>query len=376
MQKKLLALLLALMMVLPVLTACGAEKQNEATTVANETKAEQPAETTLAENKDQGQPAETKADETKADETKADETKADAQKSDHYPVEITTYDQNRQPVKITYTKAPEKVLAIYQSSVDNMLALGLGDHLLAIGGLDMPVKPEYEAEYKKLKDLEWNIPDKEAVLAMKPDMILSWFSLFSDKMLGDVKFWEERGIHPYIMLNSGAMKPDKMEYEYQDILNLGKIFNVEDKAQKIVDAMKADIAKAQELVKAHGQVSAVVLEIGKEGTYRVYGLDSVGGEIAASVGANLLAKKNGKIGTEELVALNPDVIFTVYYGSGPDAEKAQKAFYDNAALKSMKAIQNKRVVPIVLAEVYSPGVRMADGIKSFIKGLYPDSDIK
>ncbi|MGO1712970.1 MAG: ABC transporter substrate-binding protein, partial [Senegalia sp. (in: firmicutes)] len=39
----------------------------------------------------------------------------------HYPVTITTYNWNKEPVEITFEKAPEKVVAIYQSSIETLL---------------------------------------------------------------------------------------------------------------------------------------------------------------------------------------------------------------------------------------------------------------
>ena len=42
------------------------------------------------------------------------------------------YDGNE--IETTYEKAPEKVLAVYQGSIETMLALGLEDRLVATAG--------------------------------------------------------------------------------------------------------------------------------------------------------------------------------------------------------------------------------------------------
>ncbi|WP_175438481.1 hypothetical protein [Fusibacter sp. 3D3] len=41
--------------------------------------------------------------------------------------------------------------------------------------------------------------------------------------------------------NSGAVVPNSLENEYEDILNRGIIFNVQDKANQIVEDMKTEI---------------------------------------------------------------------------------------------------------------------------------------
>ncbi|GAU80088.1 vitamin B12 ABC transporter B12-binding component BtuF [Fusibacter sp. 3D3] len=64
---------------------------------------------------------------------------------------------------------------------------------------------------------------------------------FAEKNYGDVAFWHERGINTYMQQNSGAVVPNSLENEYEDILNRGIIFNVQDKANQIVEDMKTEI---------------------------------------------------------------------------------------------------------------------------------------
>lgn len=71
---------------------------------------------------------------------------------------------------------------------------------------------------------------KEAAIMLEPDFILAWKSTFSDKSLGDVDYWQENGVNTYMALNSNDISENRtVDNEYQDILTVGKIFNVEDK---------------------------------------------------------------------------------------------------------------------------------------------------
>ncbi|MDO5714557.1 MAG: ABC transporter substrate-binding protein [Tissierellia bacterium] len=293
-------------------------------------------------------------------------------KGDYYPVTITTYNFQGEPVEYTFDKAPEKVVAVYQSSLENLLALGLGDKIICAAGLDVEVKDEWKDELAKVGKVETDSPSKEAVLEMEPDMICSWKSYFGEKKLGDVDFWHDRKIGTYIMLNSGIKQPNALEYEFEDILTLGKIFNKEMEAQEIVDNMKKDIEGAKEFAKDKDKIKTIIMEVEKENQYRNYGGDSIGGNIAQEVGADLVMPKNGSFGQEELVELNPEVIFTVYYGDEITPEEAVKGIVDNPALQSVDAVKNNRVYGMMLSEVYASGVRTADGIQSIVKGLYPE----
>lgn len=289
----------------------------------------------------------------------------------HYPVTVTTYNQAKEPVEVTFKEEPKKVIAVYQNSIETLLALGLEEKIVAASGLDHDVKDEFKDQFEKLNYYE-NVPTKEEVIGLQPDFILSWYSLFNEKNLSDVDFWHERDINTYISRNSGVISPNTLENEYDDILNMGKIFNVEDKAEELVNDMKVEIEKAKEFVKGKEKVKALIIEVEKDGVYRVYGEDSIGGDIASQIGADLVVKENNTIGNEEIIKLNPDVIFSVYYGQEIGNVEAVNSITKNPALSSVSALENNRVHPIMLSEVYSSGIRTLDGIESISKGLYPD----
>lgn len=291
--------------------------------------------------------------------------------SDHYPVTITTYNYNKEPIELTFEKAPEKVIAVYQNSIETLLALGLEDKIVLASGLDHDVKDEYKDAFEVV-EYNKDIPSKEEALGLEPDFILSWYSIFDEKRLGDVTFWNERGVNTFIAQNSGIAETDSLENEYEDILTIGKIFDVEEKAEEIVNQMKEKIEETSKEVADKEKVDAIIVEVGKENTYRVYGENSIGGNIATSVGANLVAKDNGTIGAEDLVSLNPQVIFTVYYGDQIAEEESLKLILDNPKLQSVDAVKEGRVYAIALSEVYASGVRTYDGIVSIINGLYPE----
>ncbi len=288
----------------------------------------------------------------------------------NYPVKITTYNYQKEPIEITFEKAPERVLAVYQNSIETLLALGLEDKIIAASGLDHDVKNEYKNAFADVKYYE-NRPSKEEVIGIGPDFILSWVSLFGEKNLGDVDFWHERDINTYMAQNT-VLKPNTLENEYEDIINLGKIFDVEEKANEIVNNMKKKIEEAKKFSENLPLVETVILEINADNMYRIYGEESIGGNIANVVGADLVARENGQIGAEDLVKLNPEVIFTVYYGDAIVEEASLDAIMNNPALSSISAIKNNRVHPIMLSEVYASGIRTLDGIISISNGLYPE----
>lgn len=89
---------------------------------------------------------------TKKEEAKNTKVESNTEKSDgYYPVTITSHNSKKEEIKVTFKEKPKKVLAVYQDSIETMLALGLEDNMVAAAGLDHKVKDEYKESFKKVK---------------------------------------------------------------------------------------------------------------------------------------------------------------------------------------------------------------------------------
>lgn len=305
--------------------------------------------------------------------------KAEGTENGQYPRTITTYNAAKEPVEITFDKAPERVVAVYQDSVETLIALGLEDRIVAAAGLDEDVKEEYKEGFSRINYLTEFSPDKESVMILEPDLIVSWYSYFGEQKLGDVKEWHERGTNTYMMLNSGATEERDLENEYRDILNLGTIFAVEEKAQSLVNAMKLEIenvvAKTAHL---ETRPRTLLLEVEKDGI-RVYGDHTLGGDMVRQLGGDLVTAPNNHMSYEGLIEQNPDVIFTVYFGSSSsvaDAQAAVESITQDARFKSLQAVQEGRVYAISLGEIYCSGTRTLDGIHTLSTGMYGIGEVE
>ena len=296
-----------------------------------------------------------------------------------YPVTIQTYTYAKEPVEVTFDKIPERVIVAYQNNIEIMLKLGLADRIVCAFGLDEPIEGELKEAFDTIPYQDTR-PSKEEAIALDPDLIIGWRSLYADDRIGSVEFWLERGTNTYMALDSGGnltQNPEGqvIENEMQDILNIGAIFGKTEEAQAIVDEMYAEIAKVQNYMQeqAIDPIGIAILE--DEGdSYRVYGTTTIGGNIAEAVGAVLAVggEDSNNIGAEDLIAIDPDKIFMIWYEGwlGPDDVVAQ--IMDNPALASLKAVQNGDVYPLNLVQVYCPGLHMMEAIQTFGAGLYPE----
>ena len=192
--------------------------------------------------------------------------------SSGYPLTVTTYNYARQPVEETFEKAPERVWAQGQDNIEILLALGLADKIVGACGLDGAVRADLQDEFETINYYD-TFPGKETVLGLQPDFITGWYSTFDDKRMGDVGFWHERGVNTYMALNSACRgrsidAPQTIAEEMEDIMTLGKIFGVEDRAQQLVDEIQDELVKIQDYVKDKEPPRIAILE--DEGdSYRV-----------------------------------------------------------------------------------------------------------
>lgn len=365
-RKKLVSLLLAASMMAAGLSACG-QSDAAAGNSAASSKSEEKADGAASESKETGSSSDSAAGGSSA---------SDAESTDgsHYPVTIENYNSAKEPTEYTFTSAPENVVTIWTNSVENMLALGLGDRItLAAGVSEEDILPEYQEEFAKVKESASQYPPKEDIVALEPDFILGWYSTFSDeKYWSDTDFWNERNINTYIGLNSGVMPDQTIQNEFDDILNLGKIFDVEDKAQELVNGMEDKIEAGRAYAEGKEPVRVLILE--NEGdAFRNYGENSIGGSIATQVGAEICEPDQSvRIGAEDLLNYDPDVIYAAYFGDEEGKAQCVSDFTDNPAFASLSAVQNGKVYPIDLSLIYSPGVRVSNAIDYFLETLYPE----
>ena len=294
----------------------------------------------------------------------------------HYPVTIENFNTQGEPEQQTFTKPPERVVAVWQNSIETLLALGVGDRLIAGNGV--PDKkfflPQYQEQYSQIPYTGLQLLDVETTMMMKPDLIVGWHSTFSPKVIRPTAFWHKRGVNTFIARSSLTDgKPRTLKNEYKDILDLGRVFDKNERAQQLVADMQHEVQYAtSQTAGFKKRPRALVIEfMGKE--VSVYGERSLAGDIVHELHGELLAAQDRSIGIEQVVELDPDVIFVVVIEShyGHEQDMIDRVT-QHKALKNLRCVKEGRVLPLPLYAIYSSGVRTYDGIKIIANGLYPD----
>ena len=292
------------------------------------------------------------------------------------PVTIENINEKGDPVAALYERAPQRVVAVWQNSIETLLALGVGDRIIA--GMGVPdakyIRPEYRAAYEAIPYTSLENLDVETILMMQPDLIVGWSSTFSPKVLRSTEFWAGRGVHTYIAPSSARKTKHKtIAQECEDIRNLGRIFARTERAEEIVGEMMRETGFVRvPTADLEKRPRALVIEfLGKE--IRSYGEDTLAGDMLRALGADHLAADGQSLSMEELVDLDPDALFIVVVESAYGSEDAILArIYENPALRGLSCVKERRIHTIPLYAVYSAGIRTYDGITIFARGLYPE----
>jgi iron complex transport system substrate-binding protein len=153
---------------------------------------------------------------------------------------------------------------------------------------------------------------------------------------------------------------------YNDILNLGKIFGVEDKAAGLVAGYRADLESfTAELAPLDEAPRVFVYDSGQDSPFTAGQYAMPNALIEAAGGTNImndLEKSWSKVGWEAVVERNPEVIVIVNYGDVTAAEK-RDFMMSNPAFAELDAIKNDHFVTLEYVEA-TPGPRNIQAVKT------------
>ncbi len=292
----------------------------------------------------------------------------------HYPVEIDNFDK-----KTVYEKAPERVIAMDYNAASTLVALGQKDKIIAtreagLLGLD-DVAEKYREDIKKIEIpegyLKSPLPPLEVTLSLNPDFILMDSFYFNvPDIFGEYKDYEDNGINILVTAGSLDKKPE-LDDMYVDIRNLGKIFDVEDEAEKLCNELSERFA-------------AVKSKVDSSKKYKVMGFDS--GEDKPNVAAgksleNLLIEEAGAenvfsdvdkqfaaVGWEDVVAKNPDYIILHETPEDKGAKNLINILKNNKELANVNAVKNEKFIIVPLRYMFS-GIYTVDAFELIVDGL-------
>lgn len=298
---------------------------------------------------------------------------AHAQNDGHYPVEVQSCNR-----VVSFQQAPQAAVSNDVNLTEMMLALGLEQHMVGYTGISgwKTLSPELRAGVAELPELSPKYPSKEVLLGADADFYFAGWN-YGMRVGGGVTpdTLEPLGIKVYELSESCVHIMDKpkvsMDDLYADLLNLGRIFNVEHKAQALVKVYQQSLEQFQQkLAPLSEPVKVFVYDSGEEQPFTAGRFGMPTALIEAAGGVNIVddvAKSWTQIGWESVIDRNPEVIVIVNYG---DVTAQQKIDFllSNPAFSDIPAIKNQHFVVLEYVAA-TPGPRNIDAIKTLAEAF-------
>ncbi|WP_141433258.1 ABC transporter substrate-binding protein [Bacillus sp. 03113] len=316
--KRLYSLLMAVMLVLGVLTACGQTNNQNS---SNEKKTEQTEQAA-------------------------------------FPVKIKDAGDN----EVVIDKKPEKIVSLIPSNTEIAFELGLGDEIVGVSEFDN--YPEEVAKKEKVGGMDFNV---EKIISLKPNLVLAHASSAHNSKEG-LQQLKDAGIT--VLVVNDAQNFDQV---YDSIEMIGKATGEKAKADTLVDEMKnkiADIKKKAADIQAADKKKVYVEISGAPDVYST-GKNTFMDEMLSVINAENIITEDGwvKVDPEEVIKQNPDVIVTTY---GYYVKDAVDQVLNREGWQNVSAIKNKQVVDVDSDKVTRSGPRIVEGVEELAKAVYPD----
>lgn len=299
----------------------------------------------------------------------------------NYPVGITNCG-----VRDWIEKSPTRAVTLNQGTTEVMLALGLADKMVGTAYLDDDIWPEFKDDFDKIPELSLYYPDIDDLMDTNPDFLYgSYMSAFEARMenktsrIDYLKHLDscsltvsnktycrsdlnDIGIHTYLQITSCEeieYKPDEMElyHLYGEIRDIAMIFDVQSKAQALVNTIEGHFQNAIKISESNVAESKT----------RILWLDSINDDNEVYIGAccgsvqkiidhsgleNIFEDKGveekrnwAHVNWTDVIEEDPDVIIIID-ASWDSADEKIFHLCNQSSTRELTAVKNRRLLAV------------------------------
>lgn len=293
-----------------------------------------------------------------------------------YPASFDAFDSEGNIYTQTFNEAPKKVITNNQSSTELLLTLGLKDSIIGTGDLDTPIPENLKADYESIPAIA-NKGDvaKEVVVGSGADLVIGRAASFKDDRYGSISSLNEVGINAYVQLASKMNTNITLGTIIQDVRNVGVIFDVQDKANKLADSLQATLDYIESKVPNNSERKKVMLLVNYTGeSFTAYGANaSLQKEMLNVLNADNVVEKGGAVSLENIISTNPDhiVYVTATKNAAADVDAVDRMLAE-PTLQTVEAVKNKNIITVDYTELMGYGYRTFDCLEKLAEAFYPE----
>jgi len=256
----------------------------------------------------------------------------------------------------TGAKTPT-VASLVPAATDLILAMGAGDHLVAVSDYDHAEQVANLPRAGGYQTIDW-----EKLAAIKPDVLVSFYGPGH----APAGFLEKTGELGIERVN---VQPDRLEDIFAAIVTLGQACHEPAKADEEGKRIRDGIEQLRRSVAGQKPVRAIIVS-GESGAGLAGRQTFLNDLLEAAGGENALTAPNYvTLDREALAALRPEVILQLLPGADERTVAQARAAW--AGLAEMPAVREHRVWIFTDNTIEQPGSHVAETAAKFAQALHP-----
>ena len=269
---------------------------------------------------------------------------------------------DREGTEVNIPTKIEKIISTAPSNTEVLMALGLGDKLVAIDKYSTDI----EGINTELPQIDFLNPDAETIIGLEPDIVIASGHNKTGSVEDPFKAISEAGI-PVVYIPSS----DSIDGIYKDIEFIADVVNERSKGKEIVDDMKAQVEEIKAIGDTITDKKSVYFEISPAPYLSSFGKSTFLNEMIEIIGAkNIFENEEGWVypTAEAIIDANPDVIITnAGYMENPTEEIKSRDAWEN-----INAIKNNEVYLVDQNASSRPSQNVIKALEQMAKAVYPE----
>lgn len=282
---------------------------------------------------------------------------------------------------LVFDTAPERIVVHDMNMTDMAFALGLQDKIVGLTGITgwYKTSPEFDTLRGDIPELAPKYPTIENLVSVEPDLFFAgWY--YGMRPGGDVTpdTLAEFGIKTMILTES-CVHLDKnrpvasMDLLFDDILRLGKVMQVEERAETLVAGWKAELAAIETQTASLERLRVFLLDGPADAPFTSGKFAIPDAMITAAGGVNVTHDLDiswGRTSWERVAAADPQFLVLLDYQTGNGAADTFKFLQEHPVMSQTDAVRNERWIGLRYEEL-TPGPANIRAIVKMAQVMHP-----
>ena len=280
-----------------------------------------------------------------------------------------------------FDTVPERIVVHDMNMTDMAFALELQDKIVGLTGITgwYKTSPDFDELRGDIPELASKYPTIENLISVEPDLFFAgWY--YGMRPGGDVT---PDTLAPFgiktMVLTESCVHLDKdrpvasMDLLFDDILRLGKVMQVEERAEALVAGWKAELAAIEAQTSGLKRPRVFLLDGPADAPFTSGKFAIPDAMIAAAGGTNVthdLDTSWGRTSWEAVAAANPEFLVLLDYQTGNGAADTFRFLQEHPVISQTDAVKNERWIGLRYEEL-TPGPANIRAIIKMAQAMHP-----